>query len=228
MPDPQPPPPTKLGPPEQIEVLFHEYEALYGLAQFRLNSLERRATLAWAALGAFLTGFGAMAPDAQRTFLIGVPAAIFWLLRTTVNHARSFEDALRRIDEIECSVNKLAGTRLLAFQSRHPSRGGAIGGRTGAETLLTVLMTGLAMLLACWFLFWRHADAPPEALIVYTVYLGLVAIGLVHEVWNLRKYRYRHARRLTRSRPSRIIARLAAGSTRTRGKRPSTPDRKPP
>jgi hypothetical protein len=184
---------TRLTTSDKIGVLFEEYKALYGLAQFRLTSLERRAMLAWAALGAFLTGFGAMTGDAQRAFLVGVPLAIFWLLRTTINHARSFEDALRRLDEIECRVNTLAGDELLAFQSRHPSRGGAIGGRTGTETLLTVLMTGLAMLAACGYLFQRHAEAPVEAVLGYAVYLGLIALSLIVQVWSLRSYRYRKA-----------------------------------
>jgi hypothetical protein len=190
-------------PIQKIEILFEEYRALYGLAQFRLTSLERRATLAWAALGAFLTGFGAMSTDAQRTFLIGVPLAIFWLLRTTINHARSFEDALRRLDEIECTVNRLAGDELLVFQSRHPSRGGAIGGRTGTETLLTVLMTGLAMLLACGFLFDRHADASSDGQYAYVGYLSLIGLSLVLQVWALRAYRYHKAPRRTRPRTSR-------------------------
>lgn len=185
-----------------IGILFEEYKALYGLAQFRLTSLDRRAMLAWAALGAFLSGFGAMSADAQRAFLVGVPLAIFWLLRTTINHARSFEDALRRLDEIERRVNRLAGDELLVFQSRHPSRGGAIGGRTGTETLLTVLMTGLAMLFSCGFLFWRHAEVPPEGLAAYASYLVLIAISLVVQVWRLKSYRYRKVRRSGRSIPT--------------------------
>ena len=223
VPDPASPPVT---PVQKIDVLFEEYKALYGLAQFRLTSLERRATLAWAALGGFLTGFGAMSADAQRAFLIGVPLAIFWLLRTTVNHARSFEDALRRLDEIECAVNRLAGDDLLVFQSRHPSRGGAIGGRTGTETLLTVLMTGLAMLLACGFLFLRHADAPPDGLIAYFVYLTTIAASLLFQVWSLRSYRYRKTRNLVRSTSTGRARRW--NTRRTRGRRPSTPDRTPP
>lgn len=200
---------------------------MYGLAQFRLTSLERRATLAWAALGAFLTGFGAMASDAQKAFLIGVPLALFWLLRTTINHARSFEDALRRLDEIECLVNRLADDELLSFQSRHPSRGGAIGGRTGTETLLTVLMTGLAMLVACGYLFQRHADAAPEAMIGYASYLALISVSLIAQVWGLRSYRYRKARK-----PLGVKRSFRSGrwvrKRRTRGKPPSSPDRTPP
>ena len=197
-----------------IDILFEEYKALYGLAQFRLTSLDRRATMAWAALGAFLTGFGAMSADAQRAFLIGVPLAILWLLRTTVNHARSFEDALRRLDEIECAVNRLAGDDLLVFQSRHPSRGGAIGGRTGTETLLTVLMTGLAMLLACGFLFLRHADAPPDGVAAYSTYLATIAASLVFQVWNLRSYRYRKTRKAERSTTTGWVRRLRTRRTR--------------
>lgn len=207
---------SALSPTDKIDVLFHEYEALYGLAQFRLTSLERRATLAWAALGAFLTGIGAMAPDAQRAFLVGVPLALFWLLRTTINHARSFEDALRRLDEIERRVNDLANDELLVFQSRHPSKGGAIGGRTGTETLLTVLMTGLAMLLACAYLFERHAEAPPEGVLIYRAFLIAIALSLLVQVWCLRSYRYDQARRRVRSRTIAWPRRRGGGGRRTR------------
>lgn len=106
---------------QHLDILFEEYRALYGLVELRLTSLDRRALLAWAALGAFLTGFNTMGEGAQQSFLLGVPLAVFWLLRTTVNHARSFEDAIRRIDQIECEVNSIAGAKLLAFQSRHPA-----------------------------------------------------------------------------------------------------------
>lgn len=189
---------ASMDPAEKIKVLFEEYQALYKLVEFRLASLDRRALAAWAALTAFLTTFTALNADAQAALLFGAPMALLWLLRTTINHARSFEDALRRLDEIERAVNRLAGDELLAFQSRHPSRGGSVGGRTGTETVLTVLATSLVMLTACGFLFYRHEAAAPHPLhpIVfygYVAYLIAVACHYLSAVTTLRKYRYQKA-----------------------------------
>jgi hypothetical protein len=181
-----------IGPVELIDILFEEYNAMYRLAEFRLASLDRRALVAWAALTAFLTTFSALNHDAQLALLLGIPMALVWLLRTTINHARSFEDALRRLDEIERHVNRLAGADLLAFQSRHPSRGAAVGGRTGTETVLTVLATGLVMLGSCAFLFYRHGPGnDPTILGGYVA--ALIAIGgfCVASVRSLGSYQYR-------------------------------------
>jgi len=210
---------------EKFDVLFQEYQALYRLAEFRLNSLDRRALAAWAALTAFLTTFAALNSDAQCALLLGVPMALLWLLRTTINHARSFEDALRRLDEIECAVNGLAGEELLNFQSRHPSRGGAVGGRTGTETVLTVLATSIVMLGACGFLFYRHGPLEPAVLGGYLTYLAAVTCHYVSSVVALRSYHYQKARSPLPlpSKPSRRWKR-----SRIRGKRPSTPDHTPP
>lgn len=211
---------------DKIDVLFQEYQALYRLAEFRLVSLDRRALAAWAALTAFLTTFTGLNPDAQVALLLGAPMAVLWLLRTTINHARSFEDALRRLDEIECTVNRLAGEELLAFQSRHPSRGGAVGGRTGRETVLTVLATGIVMLGACAFLFWRHGTENP---VIVGGYLGaLIAVGVyyVSTVAALGAYRYLKANVLAG--PSVTASGIpSAESLRTRGTPASTPDRMP-
>ncbi len=232
---------------ERIKVLFEEYQALYRLAEFRLSSLDRRALAAWAALTAFLTTFTALNSDAQAALLFGAPMALLWLLRTTINHARSFEDALRRLDEIERLVNRLAGDDLLAFQSRHPSRGGAVGGRTGTETVLTVLATSLVMLTACGFLFYRHERADPgpfypAVFYGYLAYLVAVACHYLSAVTALRKYRYQKARSDMPSEPAESpprqleVSPMPACSSppnpsaqpQTHGTPPSTPDRTPP
>lgn len=166
---------------------------MYGLVEFRLVSLDRRAMLAWAGLTAFLTCFSALSGDAQWSLLIGAPMALLWLLRTTINHARSFEDALRRLDEIERAVNQLAGSELLAFQSRHPSRGWSVGGRTGTETVLTILATSLVMLFSCGFLGVQHGDVAPPLLAMYVGYLGVATVYFMYCVFSLRRYQYRKA-----------------------------------
>ncbi len=188
-------PVSSFGPSEKIDVLFQEYQALYKLVEFRLVSLDRRALAAWAALTAFLTTFEALSSDAQLALLLGAPMALLWLLRTTVNHARSFEDALRRLDEIERFVNRIAGEELLVFQSRHPSRGGEVGGRTGKETVLTVLATSIVMLAACAFLFCRHGPDHPAMLGGYLASLLIIGCYYVSSVASLRAYRYHKAGR---------------------------------
>lgn len=221
--------PAAIEPTEKIKVLFEEYQALYRLAEFRLNSLDRRALAAWAALTAFLTTFTALNRDAQWALLLGAPMALLWLLRTTINHARSFEDALRRLDEIECAVNRLAGDELLAFQSRHPSRGGAVGGRTGTETVLTVLATSIVMVSACGFLFYRHAPEQPVILYGYLAYLAAAVCHYISSVRMLRSYRYQKRRTDDASVPAiKALTTVQASRSaprRTRGTPPSTPDR---
>lgn len=176
---------------DKFNILFEEFRALYGLAEFRLGSLERRAILAWAALGVFLSAFEAMNTDAQRTFLLAVPMAVLWLVRTTINHARSFEDAIRRVGEIECEINRIAGHDLLAFQSRHPSRGTTVGGRTGRESVLAVLITAAAMILTSGYLFAQHSGSDRFTAYLFFAYLAMIAVGCAHAVCTLRAYRYR-------------------------------------
>lgn len=126
----------------RMTVLLAEYSAMYDLALFRLHSLDRRVPLTGSALVASLGATLVLPIEAQVFILVAVPLALVWFLRTTINHARSFEDALRRIEQIESKLNALAGDELVHFQSRHPSRGKATGGRTGRETITTVLIAG--------------------------------------------------------------------------------------
>ncbi|MEM1329695.1 MAG: hypothetical protein AAGG07_03955 [Planctomycetota bacterium] len=84
--------------------------------------------------------------------LLGVPLSLVWFVRTTINHARSFEDCLRRIESIERAVNDRVGEDLLCFQSTHPSRGRQIGGRTSAVTIETTITISAVLLASClWF-----------------------------------------------------------------------------
>jgi len=82
---------------------------MYGLASYRLAALEGRVPVLGAALTAFLGSIAVLPPSIQVVLFFGLPVALYWFVRTTVNHARSLEDVLRRIEEIECSINGLTG-----------------------------------------------------------------------------------------------------------------------
>jgi hypothetical protein len=174
---------------QKIDLLLEEYRVLYTLVPFRMTSLDRRVPIATAALATFLGSIAAVPPASQAIFLIGLPLAQVWLVRTTVNHARSFEDVLRRIDEIERRVNELAGEELLVFQSRHPSSGRATGGRTGMETVWTVYTTALLMLAACVYLavLMDHAGQVTGG---YAAACTAIGMYLTIVVVRLRRYRY--------------------------------------
>lgn len=175
---------------QQIEVLLEEYRALYGLVNLRMASLDRRVPLAGVALSVTLGGALVAPLLVQATVLLVLPLALVWIVRTTVNHARSFEDALRRIEAIERQVNKLAGAELLAFQSRHPSRGRAVGGRTGRESVLAVLLAAGCGLAACvGLIVLMHGEAM-EWRVGYLGYPTVVAGVIAHTVQQYTRYRY--------------------------------------
>ncbi len=174
---------------DPILVLLKEYDALYQLVIFRMTSLDRRAPIAGATLAASLAT-GAVLPSEVRTlFLIALPAALIWFLRTTVNHARSFEDVLARLAEIERAVNERAGAELLVFQSRHPSRSIAVGGRTGRETVNAVFVTCVILLLSAVYLTHTYT-ALSLGTYAYDLYAVIVLGCLIHAIWHLRRYRY--------------------------------------
>lgn len=104
-------------------------------------------------------------------------------------HAQSFEDLLRRIEEIEHRVNELHGETVMCFQSTHRSKGRRIGGRTGAETVVSVGIATLSLLGGCLYLFEAYrgdTDVP-----IYAGYLLLIVTGFVATVVQYRGYRYR-------------------------------------
>ncbi len=203
--EPTPPVQTKTKAetdPDQrtIDLLMEEYKVLYGLVTFRMTSLDRRVPIATAALASFLGSIAAVPPASQTIFLAGLPLAQVWLVRTTINHARSFEDVLRRIDEIERRVNELTGEEVLVFQSRHPSNGKAIGGRTGLETVWTVFTTALLMLGACVYLAAISSDTP-NLIENYAAGCGAIALYLTFLLLRLGRYRYVKAHAAARQAP---------------------------
>jgi hypothetical protein len=211
----------------KIDILMEEYRVLYTLVTFRMTSLDRRVPIATAALATFLGSIAAVPPASQAIFLIGLPLAQIWFVRTTINHARSFEDALRRIDEIERRVNELAGEELLVFQSRHPSKEKATGGRTGVETVRTVYTTSILMLGACAYLA-GITFTEPMVCGAYAASCAAIALYLTVLVLRLRRYRYlkgrSSARRAGKSRWAARRARSIRGRRRwLRGTRPGSP-----
>ncbi|XHC26531.1 MAG: hypothetical protein ACFHWZ_16935 [Phycisphaerales bacterium] len=174
---------------DRVDVLLAEYGTMYALAEFRMNSLDRRVPGAGAALVAFLGGVPAVPQSTAWLLLVVIPASLIWFLRTTVNHARSFEDAIRRIEEIERQLNALVGESLLRFQSTHPSKGRAVGGRTGAETVFAVLLASFILLGASSVLATTLFNSA-YSLSVFWAFLCSIA---VHHAWvTFRWARYRY------------------------------------
>ena len=181
------PSPSKLNSRDRVFVLMEEYRALYGLVEFRMASLDRRVPAAGAVLNTFLGGVPQLP---EHTGLVVIPASLIWLLRTTLNHARSFEDALRRIEAIEQAVNTLAGDTLLEFQSSHPSRSVTVGGRTGTETIAAVSLASALLLAAAGVLFLVDPAASSWITVVYLFYLAGIAAYLITLLVRFRRYRY--------------------------------------
>lgn len=182
-----------LTPSKAVDVLLAEYEAMYRLAEFRMASLERRVPAAGATIVAFLGVLPLLPESSQWILLMVVPASLVWFVRTTINHARSFEDVLRRIEWIEKRANRIAGQELIGFQSGHPSRGTTVGGRTGAETMGAVMLASALVLLTCLTL---GSDAFNEHMTASLVYYAYLVIVGAHLIWAARKWRqYRSCRR---------------------------------
>jgi len=153
--------------------------------------MDRRLPVAGGTLGVPLGSVTVMPPDTKLIFLLGLPVALAWLLRTTANHAGAKEDHLRRIDEIERLVNQIAGEELLVFQSRHPNKQLTVSGRTGVGTILAVFSAFLTMLAGCGYLFHFLARQDPITAAAYYIYLACVGAYQALSVAKLRRYRYR-------------------------------------
>lgn len=175
----------------RIQILLEEYRALYALLTFRLTAMDRRLPAIGGTLAAVLGSTTAMPDPTRLAFLLGLPIALLWLFLSTVQHARSKEDHVRRIDEIERLVNRLTGEELLVFQSRHPNKAAFPGGRTGFGSVLAVLTVCLIMLAACLYLI--QAPRPVLARDELAVYFALLAgcvVAMLAATLRLRRYRY--------------------------------------
>lgn len=175
----------------RINVLLEEYRALYGLLTVRLDVLDRRIPAVGGMLAAILASATAMPDQTRIAFLLGIPAAFIGLVQSVCQHARSKEDHLRRIDEIERLVNQLAGEVLLVFQSQHPNRHRQPGGRSGFGAVLQILAAVLIMLGACGVVAgMTDLLRESQGLLGYYGYLAATAAAAISAVFRLRNYRY--------------------------------------
>jgi hypothetical protein len=175
---------------QQLNALFEEYRALYSLVVFRMTALDRRAPVTAGAFAATIIGLTALPADTRVMVLILVPIGLVWLIRTTVNHARSFEDVLRRIEYIEQSVNVLTGKNVLGFQSLHPSRGRRVGGRTGYESIIAVIGSIHLVLIAAGYQMHELVHLPLAAELLYFAMLAAVSAVAIRETMMLSHYHY--------------------------------------
>jgi len=184
--------PTKkraaLNPQGRVTVLLAEYNALYRLAEFRMGALDRRVPAAGATIVAFLGSVPLLPEQAGVIVLVAIPISLVWFVRTTINHARSLEDLLRGIEAIEQAINKAARRELITFQSNHPSRGKAVGGRTGFETVSTVGFVSALLIGSCEFL--SGGAAVGWVSLAYSGYLLGVTIAILAWIRRWRRYRY--------------------------------------
>lgn len=176
---------------DRVRILLEEYRALYALLTFRLSAMDRRLPFAGGTLGAVLGSVPAMPHETKLAFLFGLPVGLLWLVLSTVQHGRSKEDHLRRIDEIERLVNQLAGEELLVFQSRHPNKRSVNAGRSGFATIVAILSTSWTMLAACGVLISVPVPLLPSFwLATYAGYLACAGATMTLAVFRLRAYRY--------------------------------------
>lgn len=174
---------------DQVSIYLEEYRQLYALVLYRLEVLDQRIPLATAGLTATL-GTVVVAPASiQIGLLVAVPISLLLLFRSTVNHARSLEDALARIAGIESKVNELTGRPVLGFQRTHPGRN-RVGGRTGEETVGAVLVAAMFLIAAgAWYVV-EELKASESAWLGYRVLVGAIAAAMVVGFMRFRGYRY--------------------------------------
>lgn len=175
---------------QQIDILLEEYRVLYGLLHWRLGAGDRRLLVSGALLTGTLTAICSL-DMATAAFLIwGLPVLLWVIVSVTVGHARSKEDLLRRIDEIECRINALARADLLAFQSRRRNRDRVVGGRTGLRTINGTLALCMALLLFAMTYLRSNGDGAGFGPIAYAVWASCWVGLMLRDAIVLRLYRY--------------------------------------
>jgi len=163
---------------------------MYDIQLLRITALDKRVPVTAGAMAAVIATLDVVSKESQLLLLLSVPIALIWFVRATVNHARSSEDVLRRIEEIEMAVNSLLGGQVIYFQSRHPSRGQKVGGRTGQESVAAVLATSLLVLAAAGYRMHAARLLPPGLEFTYMVVLGVVGVIVLGAGIRLSRYRY--------------------------------------
>jgi len=181
--------PDPLSRLERIQILLEEYRSLNSLLLFRLAAMDRRLPVSVGIITAAMASILVLPAESRTALLIVIPPALFWLVRSTVQHARAKEDHLRRIDEVERAINCIAGEQLLVFQSHHPSGSRVAAGRTGAITVVAVSSGAFAMLVLCVLVSLSQTNLIPPWL--YVTYILVVAIDVIRAPFALSRYCYR-------------------------------------
>lgn len=176
---------------QQIDILLEEYRVLYGLLQWRLAAGDRRLLISGALLTGTLTAICSLDAVTAQLLIWGSPVLLWVIVSATAGHARSKEDLLRRIDEIERHINLLAQADLLAFQSRRRQRDRVVGGRTGLRTINGTLALCIALLLfAMIYLLRVRDDSLGLGPIGFAVWAFCWAGAMIRDAVVLRGYRY--------------------------------------
>lgn len=173
---------------QKIDILLVEYGVLYSLLQWRLTASDRRLFVAGALIVGVLSAMHALNAAAARLLLWGLPVLLWVILTAAVGHARSKEDLLRRIDEIEQRVNRLAGIQLLAFQSRRPTS--TVGGRTGTQAVNGTLALCISVVLGATLFLQPVEDVRSSIAVCYGLWAAAWAAWMIREAVMLRNYRY--------------------------------------
>jgi len=176
---------------DKIDILLSEYESLYSLYSIRVSAIEKRIPIAAVILVSFLSSITLIPEQSKVIFLCGIPLSLIYLIRTTVFHIYSFEDLLRRVDEIECKVNQIAGEELIIFESQHPSKGLTVGGRTGRESVNAILLLSIGVLFSCGYLF-SELKYCNSIKYIYYISLTVETAYLIIFVVKSKKYKYVH------------------------------------
>lgn len=174
---------------DRIKILLAEYQSLNALLLFRLTALDRRLPVTAGFLTAAVASSLALPLHAQPVVLVATPAAMLWLVRTTLCHAFAKEDHLRRIDEIERAIDAIAGEQLLVFQSQHSSRGQFPAGRSGLTAILAVSSAALLIVVLCLLQFLVNFESILDWL--YVCYVVGVAVAIIVAPVQLVGYSYR-------------------------------------
>lgn len=179
------------GETDPAAVQLEEYRQVYALALYRLNCLDGRTPLTATLLTGVLGSVALLPPLLQLGVLLLLPLNMIWFVGSTIGHARSFEDCLRHIEGVEGALNHHFRRKLIDFQSSHPSGGIVVGGRTGEESVLMVLITSLVLLAACGLTFAALFTPETSELIAYLLYLGVVVACMLRSFRRLLNYQYR-------------------------------------
>ena len=88
-------------------------------------------------------------------------------------------------------INKQVGEKVMGFQSTHPSRGETIGGRTGHETVMAVVVASCLLLGISLWMAASIMEREPDLQLLYTTGIASIVVLLMYSVRSWGRYRYR-------------------------------------